>query len=132
MSAAEPGTEGTEGTEGRAGVALVESGQESAQQSEGAAGAVRLRLPGVLRDLAAGASELRLAVPHEGASLADVLTVVDQDWPALGRRLRDETGSLRRHVNVFADGEDVRRGAGLETCLRPGCVVLVLPSVAGG
>jgi sulfur-carrier protein len=47
-------------------------------------------------------------------------------------RMRDETGALRRHVNVFVDGEDVRRGAGLDTPVDGGAVVHVLPAVSGG
>ena len=53
-------------------------------------------------------------------------------WPRLGVRMRDETGALRRHVNVFVDGEDVRRGAGLDTPVDGGAVVHVLPAVSGG
>ena len=95
-------------------------------------GVLRLRLPGVLRELASGEGELRLPVPDAGQTLGDVLDAVARDWPVLSRRLRDETGTLRRHVNVFVDGEDVRRGEGLGTPVRPGAVVHVLPSVAGG
>jgi molybdopterin converting factor small subunit len=46
--------------------------------------------------------------------------------------VRDETGALRRYVNVYVDGEDVRALDGIATALRPGSQVHVLPSVAGG
>ncbi|GAB3595301.1 MoaD/ThiS family protein [Angustibacter peucedani] len=88
-------------------------------------------LPGVLREHAAGADELHLEVP-DAAAVADVLGEVDLRWPALGRRLRDETGTVRRHVNLFVDGEDVRGLDGDRTRLRDGAVLHVLPSVAGG
>ena len=52
--------------------------------------------------------------------------------PAVVRRIRDETGALRRFVNVYVDGEDVRHLDGTATPLRDGCLVQVLPSVAGG
>ncbi|GAA1111997.1 hypothetical protein GCM10009582_06980 [Arthrobacter flavus] len=48
------------------------------------------------------------------------------------RRIRDETGALRRYVNVYVDGEDVRRLAGLSTPVPPGAEVMIIQSVAGG
>ncbi|HET8601458.1 MAG TPA: ubiquitin-like small modifier protein 1 [Segeticoccus sp.] len=97
-----------------------------------ATGTVRVVLPGVLRELADGAAEL--TVPLGGGSLTvrQCLDAVAADRPELGRRLRDETGALRRHVNVFVDGADIRSRDGLDTPLQPGAVVHVLPSVAGG
>jgi molybdopterin converting factor small subunit len=50
----------------------------------------------------------------------------------LERRIRDEAGALRRFVNVYVDGDDVRFVDGVHTALRDGAVVQVLPSVAGG
>jgi molybdopterin synthase sulfur carrier subunit len=50
----------------------------------------------------------------------------------LGRRLRDDTGVLRRHVNVYVDGDDVRGSGGPATALSHGAVVDIVPSVAGG
>jgi molybdopterin synthase sulfur carrier subunit len=47
-------------------------------------------------------------------------------------RVRDERGEIRRHVNVFVDGEDARRGEGLATRVRPGSVVHVINAVSGG
>jgi molybdopterin synthase sulfur carrier subunit len=48
------------------------------------------------------------------------------------RRLFDETGRLRRYVNVYLDGVDVRIGDGMDTPVSGGAELLVLPSVAGG
>jgi sulfur-carrier protein len=48
------------------------------------------------------------------------------------RRVRDETGALRRHVNVYVDGEEVRRLSGLDTPVPSGAEVMVVQSVAGG
>jgi molybdopterin converting factor small subunit len=95
-------------------------------------GEVRLRIPGVLRDLAGGAGELRVAVDEAGVPLDQLLSALSDSWPELVRRLRDETGALRRHVNLFVAGEDARSGSGLQTVVMPGAVVHVLPSVAGG
>jgi molybdopterin converting factor small subunit len=50
----------------------------------------------------------------------------------LGRRIRDETGALRRYVNVYVDGEDVRLLGGVSTEVAPGQEIQILQSVAGG
>jgi molybdopterin converting factor small subunit len=91
---------------------------------------VQVLLPGALAPSAGGARRVDLDVPTgtvEG--LLDALAAVH---PLLGRRLRDETGALRRFVNVYVDGEDVRWDGGLAAAVPDGAVVQVLPSVAGG
>ena len=95
-----------------------------------AAAGVTVRLPGVLADLAGGRREL-LVVPAP-ATVAELLDALERDHPVLVRRVRDETGAVRRFVNVYVDDDDIRYGAGLATPLTPGTVVHVLPSVAGG
>lgn len=91
----------------------------------------RVVLPAVLRPYASGSAELQIPV-RIGASVADVLDAVGDAYPALARRIRDERGALRRYVNVFVDGEDVRGAGGPSAPVPPGAEVLVLPSVAGG
>jgi len=88
-----------------------------------------LLVPGVLRGECGGAA--RLTIDASG-SLRTVLDEVAARWPRLERRLRDERGELRRFVNVYVDGEDCRRGAGLDTPVSPDAEIQVLPSVAGG
>ena len=87
-------------------------------------------LPGVLADLAGGAKHLRVDVT--GATVADLLDELAAEHPLLARRIRDETGQVRRFVNVYVDGEDVRYQQGIATPVADGTVVQVLPSVAGG
>jgi molybdopterin synthase sulfur carrier subunit len=91
---------------------------------------VQVLLPGVLADLAGGAKHLDVDAP--GGTVADLLDTLAAVHPLLARRIRDETGALRRFVNVYVDGEDVRFEQGLATSVRDGTVVQVLPSVAGG
>ena len=93
---------------------------------------VRVILPGVLRELADGAGELLVPVGGEPATLRTVLDAAVMTRPRLGDRIRDETGEIRRHVNVFVDGEDVRRSGGLEVLVGPDAVVHIVPSVSGG
>jgi molybdopterin converting factor small subunit len=91
---------------------------------------VQVLLPGVLAALAGG--EKHVAVEPAGNTLADLLDALAAQHPMLARRIRDETGQVRRFVNVYVDGDDVRFGGGLLTLVRDGAEVQVLPSVAGG
>jgi sulfur-carrier protein len=92
---------------------------------------VTVRLPGVLRPRAADSAEVEVDVPA-GTTLGEVLDVLAERHPGLGRRLRDERGELRRYVNFYIDGEECRRLGGRDTPLPAGAVVQVIPSVAGG
>ncbi|MDP9889258.1 MoaD/ThiS family protein [Pseudarthrobacter enclensis] len=90
-----------------------------------------LLLPSVLQPLAGGQSVL--TAPADGpVTVASLLDAVAAEYAVLGRRLRDETGSLRRFVNIYVDGNEVRRLQGMETQVSPGQEVLVIQSVAGG
>jgi sulfur-carrier protein len=91
---------------------------------------VQVVLPGVLADLAGGSKHLNVEVA--GDTVADLFEALAVEHPLLGRRIRDETGQVRRFVNVYVDGDDVRFSGGLATPVADGTVVQVLPSVAGG
>ncbi len=93
---------------------------------------VRLGLPATLADLVGGRRELCISVDGEQATVGQVLDVVGGVHPVLERRIRDETGGLRRYVNVYADGVDIRALQTEQTALSDGAHVLVIPSVAGG
>jgi sulfur-carrier protein len=87
-------------------------------------------VPGALAGLVDGARHVDVDI-DEG-TVADVLDRLAEGHPLLSRRLRDETGAIRRFVNVYVDGEDVRFEQGLATPVKDGAVVQILPSVAGG
>jgi hypothetical protein len=91
----------------------------------------RVVLPGLLRDLADGAAELPVDLAEE-APLASVLDEAFRPWPILASRVRDERGEIRRHVNVFVDGEDAKRAAGVRTPVTPTSTVHVVNAVSGG
>ncbi|GAT87351.1 ThiS/MoaD family protein [Paenarthrobacter nicotinovorans] len=65
-------------------------------------------------------------------TVGQLLDSVTGDYPVLARRLRDETGALRRFVNIYVNGDEVRRLNGLETEVAAGQEVLIVQSVAGG
>jgi len=92
---------------------------------------VQVVLPGVLAELAGGSRHLDVDLP-EPATVGGLLSTIEVRHPVLYRRLCDETGTLRRFVNLYVDGDDVRLDAGLATELRDSSTVQILPSVAGG
>ncbi len=92
---------------------------------------VQVVLPGVLADLVGGARHLDVPVEVD-TTVGDVLDRLAGEHPLLARRIRDETGAVRRFVNVYVDGEDVRFQDGVRTRVQDGAVLQVLPSVAGG
>jgi molybdopterin converting factor small subunit len=92
---------------------------------------ITIVLPSVLQPLAGGQSIL--TAPAEGAATVErLLDTVTGDYPALSRRLRDETGSVRRYVNIYVNGNEIRRLQGLATPVEPGEELLIMQSVAGG
>lgn len=92
---------------------------------------VTVVVPGALRALVEGRSRLELDVP-DGATLVGVLAQLADEHPALHRRVQDETGELRRHVNVFVGDTNVRDAALLDTPVPDGADIMVLPAVSGG
>ena len=91
---------------------------------------VTVRIPTILRTYADGASELTVAPATQ--TVAGLIDALDAKAPGIGARILDDGGSLRRFVNVYVDGDDVRHLEGLATPVRPGSEVQVIPSVAGG
>ena len=91
----------------------------------------KVRLPGALRDLVGAQAVVALDVPV-GATVADVLDALGRELPAVERRIRDEGGALRRHVNVFVGAANVRDLAMLATPVPDDAEVHILPSVSGG
>lgn len=94
-------------------------------------GTITLGIPGVLRPVAGNAERLELEVDAD-TSLRELLDAVASGYPVFNRRIRNETGALRRYVNVYIAGDDVRSLGGLEAMVRPGQEVLIIASVAGG
>ncbi len=89
---------------------------------------VTIHVPAPLRDCCEGASELFLSAPSVRAALDQL----ERTHPSLYRSVCDETGSVRRHVNVFVNTSNIRDLAGLDTGLVPGDLVTILPAVSGG
>jgi MoaD family protein len=90
--------------------------------------AVVVKIPTQLRDAAGGESETLL----EGATVQEVLDGLFERFEELRARISDDDGSLRRFVNVYVAGEDIRFLDGLATPIADGAELTILPAVAGG
>ena len=95
-------------------------------------GEVSVLVPSLLRQFTGGQAELRVAVDAGGATVGVLLDAIGGQYPVFNRRVRDETGALRRYVNIYLDGDDVRRLQGLATQVADGRELMVIQSVAGG
>jgi sulfur-carrier protein len=89
---------------------------------------VSVRIPTILRTYTGGESE----VSAEGGTLAEVLDNLDDQHSGIKGRIIDETGELRRFVNVYVGNDDVRFLDNLATPTPDGAQVSVIPAVAGG
>ena len=89
---------------------------------------VTVYIPAALRDYAGGAKELSLSA----ANMRAVLEYLENSHPSFYRNVCDETGAVRRHLNLFVNSSNVRDLEGLDTALTPGDVVTILPAVSGG
>ncbi len=90
--------------------------------------AVTVKIPTQLRDLVGGAA----SVPAEGATVGEALESVFETHGELRDRLYQEDGDLRRFINVYLGGEDIRFLDGLQTAVPAGGELTILPAVAGG
>ena len=89
---------------------------------------VTVFVPGPLRPYCGGAAEL----PAAARTVRDVLLHLERTHAPLYRNVCDETGRVRRHLNLFVNADHVRDLAGLDTELREGDLVTILPAVSGG
>lgn len=90
--------------------------------------AVTVHVPGPLRKECGGAATLRVAA----ADVCGVLEALEREYPSLHRGVCDETGAVRRHINIFINNANMRDGDGVSTALSPGDSVIILPAVSGG
>ena len=89
---------------------------------------VRVRVPTPLRRFTAGSDE----VSASGDSIKTVLQDLDRRHPGIGERLLDDKGELRRFVNVYLNGDDIRFLSQLESKVKDGDDISIVPAIAGG
>jgi molybdopterin synthase sulfur carrier subunit len=90
--------------------------------------AVTIRIPTPMRNLTGGES----TVPVDASTVAEAIKALDAAHPGVAERVLDDTGALRRFVNVYVGDEDVRFLDGLATPLKDGASISIIPAVAGG
>lgn len=89
---------------------------------------VRVRVPTPLRKFTNGADE----VDAEGINVRSMVEDLDRKFPGIKDRICDETGKIRRFVNVYVNGDDIRFLQNLETALKEGDNISIVPAIAGG
>jgi len=89
--------------------------------------AIKVQIPTPMREQAGGKSEVEVAGGTVKAALDDLL----RQYPALGPKLFDN-GKLRPYVNVFVNDEDIRYLDEMDTAIKDGVIVALIPAVAGG
>jgi molybdopterin synthase sulfur carrier subunit len=89
---------------------------------------ITVQIPTALRRHTAGTAKLECAA----ANLGELFTVLDDNFPDLRPHLRDETGQMRRFLNVYVNEEDIRFLGGPSYAFRDGDEILLVPSIAGG
>ena len=87
-------------------------------------------IPAPLREFSRNQADVRI----EGAAgpLSAALARLWKEHPGLRDRVMNERNEIRRHMNVFVDGEDIRYSGGLDTAVRDGAEVFLVPAVSGG
>lgn len=94
---------------------------------------VRVRLPAALRVQAGGSATVVISLPDgAAATVGGVLDELTRLHPAVERRIRDERGLVRRHVNLFVGADNIRDLGGLDAPVAPDQELVVLPAVSGG
>ena len=89
---------------------------------------ITIHVHGALRQYCAGAAQLSISA----RTVRTALEELERSEAALYRNICDETGTVRRHLNVFVNADNVRDLDGVDTTLTTGDVVTILPAVSGG
>ncbi len=89
---------------------------------------VRVRIPTPLRRFTAGAEEVGVA----GSTIANIVDDLERKFPGMKERLCDDQGRVRRFVNIYVNGDDIRFLNSLETAVKDGDEVSIVPAIAGG
>jgi molybdopterin synthase sulfur carrier subunit len=90
--------------------------------------ALKVRVPTPLRKFTQGADE----VTAQGNNVRAMVEDLDKNFPGIKERICDETGKIRRFVNVYVNGDDIRFLQNLDTALEEGDNISIVPAIAGG
>ena len=90
--------------------------------------AIRVRIPIVLRKLTQGAAEVGVS----GANISVVIDDLEAKYPGFKERICDDTGKIRRFVNIFVNDEDIRYYDKEATAVKDEDIISIIPAIAGG
>ena len=93
---------------------------------------MRVHIPSALRKWSGGREVIELQLSSASVPVADVLAALAQDFPGLRDRVLNEQGELRRHVNIFIDGENARALGGLSAPVDADSEIWIHPALSGG
>lgn len=88
----------------------------------------KVRIPAPLRKL----TNDQAVVEVTGKDIQELLASLEKQYPGLKERICDESGQIRRFVNIFVNGEDIRFKQGPSTPVTEGAEVSIIPAIAGG
>ncbi|MBI5043707.1 MAG: MoaD/ThiS family protein [Nitrospirae bacterium] len=89
---------------------------------------VKVKIPTPLRKLTGNSGEVEI----DGKNIGEMIENLEKSYPGLKERLCDETGAIRRFVNVYINEEDIRFMQGKDTSLKDGDEISIIPAIAGG
>jgi molybdopterin synthase sulfur carrier subunit len=87
-----------------------------------------VRIPTPLRKLTSEKDEVTI----NAANIAQLIEEMESQFPGIKNRLCDESGNVRRFINLYVNNEDIRFLNGKETALKEGDIVSIIPAIAGG
>jgi len=87
-----------------------------------------VRIPTPLRKLTSDKDEVNISA----ANIAQLIDEMESRFPGIKSRLCDESGNVRRFINLYVNNEDIRFLNGKETALNEGDIVSIIPAIAGG
>ena len=90
--------------------------------------AAKVRIPAPLRKL----TKDQATVDINGGTIEDVLSELEKNYPGIRERICDETGQIRRFINIFVNGEDIRFKEGIKTNIVNEAEISIIPAIAGG
>jgi MoaD family protein len=90
--------------------------------------AAKVRIPAPLRKL----TKEQPVVDCQGKNIEEVLANLETQYPGIKERICDENGQIRRFINVFVNGEDIRFKEGAKTSVTDGAEISIIPAIAGG
>ncbi len=88
----------------------------------------KVRIPAPLRKL----TKDQAVVESKGGTIDEVLADLEKNYPGIKERICDETGQVRRFINIFVNGEDIRFKEGAKTKIAADAEISIIPAIAGG